>query len=274
MHKSTASRIAGLLILVAAVGCGGAPETETGPGPAAPPAPEAQAPADSGEATPVAGPVTGSAAVTGTVTYDGDVPKLKPLRMDADPGCLKKHTDPVMPEVLVLGDEQRMANVFVRVKSGLPDAKFPPPSEPVVLDQKGCRYEPHVVGVMIDQPFKILNSDGLLHNVHSLPEINTPFNRAMPAAVTEVEYSFSKEEFMFKVKCDVHPWMGAWVAVLGHPYFAVTDSSGAYSLSGLPAGTYEIEAWHERLGTQTSTVTLTDGESTEIDFTFKTQKAG
>ena len=264
MHRSYVVSVGLLLALSCAAGCGGTPEPGSQPEPAAP-EPKVSAPAE----TAAPSPVTGSATISGKATFDGAVPKQRPIRMEADPGCLKKHTDPVMPEVLVLGDDQRVANVFVRVKSGLPDVKFPVPSEPVVLNQKGCRYTPHVMGVMIDQPFKILNSDGLLHNVHSLPKINTPFNRAMPAAVTEADYTFSKEEFMFKIKCDVHPWMNAYMAVMSHPYFAVTGENGAYSVSGLPAGTYEIEAWHERLGTQSSTVTLAEGDATEIDFTFK-----
>jgi len=256
-----------LLTLSLLVACSGTSE-QGGQAPAAPP-PET-GPATSSPAAPAAqNPIGGSASVSGTVSFEGQAPKLKPLRMDADPGCMKKHAEPVLPEVLVLGDDNRMANVFVQVKSGLPDVRFPAPADPVVLNQNGCQYTPHVTGVMVDQVFKILNSDGLLHNVHSLPQINTPFNRAMPAAVTEVEYTFSKPESMFKIKCDVHPWMNAYVAVMSHPYFAVTGEDGAFSLSGLPAGTYEIEAWHERLGTQSTSVTVADGQAAEVAFTFE-----
>jgi hypothetical protein len=137
----------------------------------------------------------------------------------------------------------------------------------VVLDQLGCQYQPHVVTTQTGQPFKILNSDGLLHNVHGLPEKNTPFNRAMPAGVTETEYTFNKEE-VFKVKCDVHPWMGAWVGVFAHPFHDVTGADGTFSFSGLPAGSYEIEALHEKLGTLTAQVTVADGEAANSDFTF------
>jgi hypothetical protein len=122
--------------------------------------------------------------------------------------------------------------------------------------------------VQVGQTFKIKNSDGLLHNVHSLSEQNPPFNRAMPASIQEVDQAFAKEEFMFRVKCDVHPWMNAFVTVSPHPFFAVTGADGAFEIAGLPAGTYELEAWHERLGTQTATVTVADGESAGQAFTF------
>ena len=136
--------------------------------------------------------------------------KLRPLKMDADPGLREEaHALPVLSEMLVLGDGNTMGNIFVQVKSGVPDKDYPTPTEPVVLDQNGCQYKPHVAGVMVGQPFKILNSDGLLHNVHSLPKVNTSFNRAMPGNVKEAEFTFTRIEPIFKIKCDVHPWMGA-----------------------------------------------------------------
>lgn len=219
----------------------------------------------------VAGAAFG-ATVTGTVTYDGRVPNLKPIRMDADPGCAKKHSGPVQPELLVLGEGNTMANIFVKVKSGLPDKAYPTPSEPVVLDQRGCQYHPHVAGVMVNQPFKILNSDGLLHNVHALPEVNTSFNRAMPANVKEADYTFTKVESMFKIKCDVHPWMGAYVGVMSHPYFDVTETDGKFKIAGLPAGSYEIEIWHEKLKTKTQKVTVGADETKTVDFVFSGPK--
>lgn len=220
-------------------------------------------------ATGLAGPAL-AGSITGTVKYDGPVPASmkRPLRMDADPVCAKKHTEPVLPEGLVLGEGQTLGNVFVHIKSGLPDKEYPTPTEAVVLDQNGCRYSPHVMGLMINQPLKILNSDGLLHNVHSLPKINAGFNRAMPGAVKEAEFKFNKQEFMFKIKCDVHPWMGAYIAVMSHPYFTVTEPDGKFTIDGLAPGTYEIEVWQEKLKTKSATITITGDEAQTADFTF------
>ena len=254
--------------MIGLVACGGGggseeaaatPEASSTPAPATESAPEPAAPA-----TQTAGEM-GSASVRGTIRFEGDVPNLRPLRMDADPGCAKKHDTDVMPEVLVLGENNALANVFVRVTEGISGSYSS--SEPVVLDQEGCRYTPHVVGVLTGQPFKILNSDGLLHNVHGLPEKNSAFNRAMPAAVTEADYVFDSEE-IFKIKCDVHPWMGAWVGVSSHPFFDVSTTDGTFEIASLPAGDYTIEAWHERLGAQTATISVAEGDSVESNFVF------
>jgi len=125
-----------------------------------------------------------------------------------------------------------------------------------------------VMGIMVGQTFKVLNSDGLLHNVHALAKVNSPFNMAMPPTVKESEKSFAKPEDPFMIKCDVHPWMNAYIAVMTHPFFAVTKPDGKFSLTGLKAGTYEIEAWHERLGVQKATVTVGADETKKIEFVF------
>jgi plastocyanin len=209
-----------------------------------------------------------AAVVQGTVKYDGAVPKLPMVDMNADPACAAKHKAPVPSDVLVLGSGNTVGNVFVKVKSGLPDQQWPTPTEPVVMDQKGCHYDPHVMGVMVNQPFKVLNSDGILHNVHALPKVNAQFNMAMPASRTEAVEEFAKVEGMFVIKCDVHPWMKAYVEVLSHPFFDVTGPDGTFRIAALPAGTYEIEAWHEKLGTRTASVTVADGATGSADFTF------
>lgn len=213
-----------------------------------------------------AGPVF-AAGVTGTVTYNGKVPSLKPLAMDADPGCAAKHTSPVPSEVLVLGAGNTMANVMVRVKNP-PAGTHPTPTQPVVIDQKGCQYHPHVLGIRVGQTLKLKNSDGVLHNVHALPKVNTPFNKAMPANLLEADAKFGKEEGMFLVKCDVHGWMTAYVGVFGNSYFAVSGTDGKYSIPSLPPGTYELEAWHEKLGVKTATVTVTADKPASANFAF------
>jgi len=208
-------------------------------------------------------------SVTGTIKYSGAVPKMKTLKMDADPKCAAKHSTPVLSESLVLGDGNTMGNVFVRVKSGLPAKEYTAPTDPVVISQDGCLYKPHVFGVMKGQSIKFLNKDGTLHNVHALPKVNRPFNISMPATMTESPAKkFVKVEDAFKIKCDVHPWMNSYVAVMAHPYFSVTAKDGKFTISGLPAGTYEIEAWHEKLGTQTASITVGAGEAKTADFSF------
>jgi plastocyanin len=210
-----------------------------------------------------------ASSVTGTVTFTGTAPKLNPLTMDADPACAKKHSGPVPSELLVLGTGNAMGNVMVWVSKGLPAGKtWPAPTAPAVLDQNGCQYKPHVMGVMVGQAYKILNSDGILHNIHTLPKINPGFNKPMPATLKETTTKFDKPEPIFHIKCDVHPWMQAYVGVFTNPFFSVTGTDGKFTLSGLDPGTYEITAWHERLGTQTATVTVPATGSKTQDFKF------
>jgi plastocyanin len=211
-----------------------------------------------------------ASTINGTVTFDGKVPNLKPLAMEADPACAKIHSGKPAPnEMLVLGSGSTMGNIMVWVSKGLPAGKtWPAPKTPVTLDQKGCQYVPHVMGIMVGQAYKILNSDGILHNVHALPQINRGFNRPMPANVKEASASFDKPEPMFHIKCDVHPWMSAYVGVFTHPFFTVTGTDGKFTISGLDPGTYEITAWHERLGTQTATVTVAANETKAQNFKF------
>ena len=214
-----------------------------------------------------------AASVTGTVTFDGKAPALKPLAMDAEPVCHKAHgAKPVANEMLVLGSGNTMGNIMVWISKGLPAGKtYPAPKTPVVLDQKGCVYMPHVMGIMVGQTYRILNSDGILHNIHTLPKINPAFNRGQPATVKEMTTSFPKPEVMLQVKCDVHPWMNAYIGVFTHPFFAVTGPDGKFTIPNLEAGTYEISAWHERLGTQTAslTVTATDAKMQNFKFAVK-----
>jgi plastocyanin len=210
-----------------------------------------------------------ASTITGTITFTGKPPVLRPLAMDADPACAKMHSKPVLAEMLVLGSGQTMGNVLVWVSRGLPAGKtFPVPKTPVTLDQRGCVYVPHVMGIMVGQSYRILNSDGILHNIHTLPKVNPSFNRAMPATLKETSTSFGKPEAVFNIKCDVHPWMSAYMAVFTHPFFSVTAADGKFTISGLDAGTYEITAWHERLGTQTASVTVTGSDTKAQDFKF------
>ena len=208
-----------------------------------------------------------AATVEGVIKFEGDAPKMKEVAMDADPVCASHHKEPILAETLVLGEGQTMANVLVSVKNA--PAKATPPAEPAVLDQAGCKYTPHVLAIVAGQDVKFLNPDGTLHNVHALSKANPEFNAAMPKFKKEMTKKIEKSEAPFAVKCDVHPWMGAWLAVFDHSFFSVTKVDGKFSIAGLPAGTYEIEAWHEKLGVQTASVTVGADETKAQDFTFK-----
>jgi plastocyanin len=207
--------------------------------------------------------------IGGRVRFSGDVPAAEVVRIDADRACVTLNGSDELPaDVLVLGPDNALQNVFVYVKSGLEKATFPVPNEPVVVDQQKCRYLPRVVGVRVGQPLQIRNGDPLLHNVRSASQINQPFNQGQPVQGMMFSHTFTTREVMVPIKCDVHAWMRAWVGALEHPYFAVTGEAGTFALPNLPPGTYTIEAWHERLGTREQQVTIGAKEAKDVDFTF------
>jgi plastocyanin len=160
--------------------------------------------------------------------------------------------------------------VFVYIKDGLGNKYlFDTPTEPVDLDQKGCMYHPHVVGVRVGQPLRVINSDQTMHNVHGMPQTNREFNKSQPITGQKDSFTFTAPEVMIPFKCDVHGWMNAYVGVVNHPYFAVTGHGGTFALRSVPPGTYTVEAWHEKLGRQQKSVTVGEKEKKEIVFTFK-----
>jgi plastocyanin len=214
------------------------------------------------------GVVNAASSITGTITFEGKAPALRPLAMDADPACAKKHSGPVANEMLALGSGNTMGNILVWVSKGVPAKTYPAPSTPVTLDQKGCLYTPHVMGIMVGQPYKILNSDGVLHNIHTLPKVNPSFNKGMPPTLKETTTKFDKPEAVFHIKCDVHPWMSAYVAVFTNPFYSVTSTDGKFTITGLDPGTYEVTAWHEKLGTRTASVTVGANDKKTQDFKF------
>ena len=186
--------------------------------------------------------------------------------MNSDPVCVKEATN-TETEYYVVGDGGGLGNVFVYVKEGL-SGSYPAATDTVVLDQQGCRYTPHVFGVQVGQTVQITNSDPTLHNIHATPAVNPEFNTGQPIQGMSMERTFDEVEVMVPFKCDVHGWMNAYVGVLDHPYFATTGPDGAFDISNLPAGNYVIEAWHEMLGVQTQNVTVGDGATAEVSFTF------
>ena len=206
--------------------------------------------------------------VEGEVSFDGTAPKNEPIKMNADPVCVKENATPQEQETYMVSNG-KLANVFVYVKDGLGNFSYDPPSGPVEIDQKGCRYHPHVFGLRVGQELDIVNSDPTLHNIHALPKGNAEFNTGQPIQGMKTVHTFNTKEVMVPFKCDVHGWMNAYVGVLDHPYFAVTGPDGKFSLKGLPPGTYTIEAWHEKAGTQTAQVTVGAKETKQANFTFK-----
>ena len=206
-------------------------------------------------------------SITGTITFEGKAPKMKPLKVDADPICVANNEIEPKKEWLILDENKGVKNVLVFITEGL-NIDYSPPEEPMVIDQKGCIYSPHVVGIMAGQQLDILNNDGTLHNIHALPKVNKEFNKAQPRSKKKLSVKFEKPEAPFKIKCDVHPWMGAYIGVFDHPCFSVSGDDGTYIISDLKPGEYVIEAWHEKLGSQTANVTVSDSAAHQ-DFTFK-----
>jgi plastocyanin len=241
------------LAFVLLTGCGKKEEE-----PAATSAPAATAPAP----TPI-DPAT-AATVTGTVKFDGAAPKAAKIDMSQDPNCQGSNT----AENIVVGGGD-LANVFVYVKDGLGSRTFAVPADAVTLTQSGCRYKPHVLGVMAGQTVKIVNGDPTTHNIHPTPKDNREWNESQAPSAAPLEKTFAREEIMLPVKCNQHPWMRMFLNVVKGPFYAVTDASGKYEIKGLPPGDYTIAFVHEKLGEQDQKVTLAAKDSKTLDATFK-----
>jgi plastocyanin len=210
----------------------------------------------------------GGGSITGTVKFTGTAPANPTIDMGEEPECQKKYSSaPTDPQVVV--SDGKLANVFVFVKSGLPAGeKFPVPTAPAVIDQQGCLYHPRSFGVMTGQKLEIKNSDPVLHNIKAVPKKNRGFNISQPREGMTTTRTFAKEEVMVPIQCNVHGWMHANVGVVDHPFFATSGPDGSFTIKGLPPGTYEVEAWHEKLGSHTATVTVPATGAGTADFTF------
>ncbi len=212
-------------------------------------------------------PATATASITGTVTVEGAAPPQSSIQLSADPTCAALHKAPLLTEDVVVRNG-RLQNVFVWIKSGLEKYSFPPPAEPATLTQDGCRFAPHVGGIMVNQKLRIVNSDPTLHNIHCLAEKNPQFNIGQPLQGMTAERTFTTPEVMVGFKCDVHKWMRSYIGVVPHPYFSVTQGDGTYTLKNLPPGDYVIEAWHEKFGTRSQNISVGDREAREVNFSF------
>jgi plastocyanin len=206
--------------------------------------------------------------ISGIIKFEGTPAAPKKIDMGADPNCAAAGGEKVTEEVVVA--DGKLANVFLYLTGGPVDQhSFAAPSDPVLLDQKGCRYDPHVLGLMTGQTLKITNSDQAAHNIHPYPKNNTEWNESQPPGAAPKEKKFNRAETLIPVKCNQHPWMKANVGVLGHPCFAVSAKDGSFTIKNVPPGKYTLVAWHETMGEQKVQITVGDNENKTQEFTYK-----
>lgn len=222
------------------------------------------------EPTAVVDPAT-AGSITGTVRLEGPPPEFRTIDMSAEAVCVQENPKPIAPPVVVLGEHGALANVVVYVKSGLGSYRYEAPTARIALDQKGCMYTPRVLAMMTNQPFEVKNTDPTTHNVHPIPRVNHSWNRSIAAGEQPYVTTFTHQELAIPIVCNIHPWMRAYLFVFAHPYFYVTTAVGAFDLNNLPPGTYTIEAWHERFGTQDVNVTIGPKETKTVSFTFRSE---
>ena len=216
-------------------------------------------------------------SVTGAIAFNGTPPAPKKIDTSADPVCGQKN--PNLTTEDTAAKDGKLANVFVYIKDGTTaDGKkitaiaFPVPSEAVTLDQDGCHYKPHVLGLQTNQKLVIKNSDPTQHNIHPTPRVNPEWNQTQPNGAPPIEKTFARAEVLIPVKCNQHPWMKAYIGVLKHSLFAVSGEDGTFTIKGVPPGTYTVAAWHEKGGAngteKTMQVTVPANGSAKADFAF------
>jgi hypothetical protein len=216
-------------------------------------------------------------SIAGTINFTGAAPTPKGISMDADPVCASASPDAHAEDIVVNGD--KLANVLVYIKEGqlggksIKGFKFDPPAQAATLDQHGCHYVPHVQGVQVNQAFNVVNSDATSHNVNVDAKLNDKFNQGQPPGAAPIVKQFKREETVIPVKCNQHPWMRAYIGVLSHPFFAVTDKDGHFEIKGVPPGTYTLVAWHEKYPQGlTQSITVGASEKKETNFSFSDQQ--
>ena len=216
----------------------------------------------------IVSPLYAGGSISGSAKFSGTAPEMGKIAMNADPTCAALHAEQAKEETVIVNANGTLKNVFVYVKEGLEGKTFPAPTELVSINQRGCQYDPHVFGIQVGQPLQIINSDNTLHNVHSLAEKSKQFNLGMPIQGMKLTKKFETPEIMVKFKCDVHPWMNAYIGVLTHPFYGVTNDTGDFEIKDLPPGEYTLEAWHEKYGAQIQKVTVAEGAPAAVEFTF------
>jgi plastocyanin len=212
-------------------------------------------------------------SVTGTVKLEGMPPRMRPINMAADPICAGMHAQAVTTQNVVVGEAGALQNVFVYLEGDFSAYAIETPAMPATLDQRGCMFEPHVMGMRTTQAIRVTNSDQTTHNVHPVPKNNREWNETQPPGAAPLTQTFPREEIAIPVKCNIHPWMQSYVAVASHPYFHVTGADGRFNLANIPPGTYTVTAWHEQYGASEQSVTLGPSESRSMNFTFSAASA-
>jgi len=208
-----------------------------------------------------------SGTIEGHVTLTGTPPPNAVIKMGADPNCLKINAGKrVVQQTVVRAEDGGLMNVFVNVKGSFPQAAAR--SVSAVIDQQGCVYHPRVQGARVGQTIEVKNSDATLHNIHNMSTKGNDFNVGQPLAGMVYKYQLKTEEVMLHVKCDVHSWMTGYVGVVSHPYFAVTDAAGAFTIANVPAGKQTMRVWHEQYGALTQTVDVKAGGTTTVEFAY------
>ena len=255
-------RRAWLLVAVLAVGCG-----DSGKAPEGQAKPAAEAPKPVEYFHPDAAT---AGTLTGTVVFRGTRPQRRVMSMDSEETCQKLHSGkPVYDEPVLTGKAGGLTDAFVYIKDGLGDKKFEPPKDPVMIDQRGCLFEPRVLGIRPGQTLDLKNSDPVSHNIHPMPQNNREWNEQQSPGTPDVQHRFARAEVMIPVKCNVHSWMHAWIGVVDHPYFAVTGPDGKFEFKNVPPGDYTIACWHERLGEQKEQVHLDVSGTAAVHFTYR-----
>ncbi len=198
---------------------------------------------------------------------------MKPINMAAEPACAKEHKTPATSQEVVTGKDATLENVVVYLEGDFTKYKFDPPLSPATITQRGCMYDPHVVVLQTGQPFQVINADPVTHNIHPIPKDNREWNESQPPNAMPIDQTFAHQEIPIPVKCNIHPWMKAYIGVFNSPYFAVTGPDGAFDLKNVPPGTYTLVAWQELYGLNKQQVTVGPKESKTLNITYQTTPA-
>jgi len=214
---------------------------------------------------------SGTGEIVGKVYFRGKAPMLRPIRMDKDPVCASQQSGTVLPEDGRVNENGTLPNAFVHISKGTGNLSAPAPTKPATLTQKGCLYDPHVLGIVVGQRLQVISEDQTTHNIHIRPKENREWNVTQQPGQLLVTTKFSHPEIMIPVRCNLHPWMEAFIGVVSNPYFAVTGDDGSFVIRGVPLGDYTLAIWTATFGTQERQATVRSGESTTVDFTFASE---